>query len=185
MTAVDGNPDNSPKMTNGQPKRRRISFCFAVAVVGVLCLYVLLLLVTRAPRLSHISHADFPPPVEGAFEFNQITFETADGIPLIALVFRHQREDGLLDRMDLKLVTSEVPHAAYVNGKRLRPEKGALILLVNAPDGSLQRIPISPTQAAGYFMVGTEPSRGGVAGFWEQHVASHLDASRPIPSPPQ
>jgi hypothetical protein len=81
-------------------------------------------------------------------------------------VFRHHPENGLLDRMEVKLVTSEFPHAAYVNGKRLRPEKGSFLLLANTSDGDLQRIPITPTQAADYFVPGRKPSRDDITAFW-------------------
>jgi len=153
-------------------KRRQIVSIVTAVVLGGALVGKWIAVVT-GPSPTTMWKGDVPADDSGSLGVDYLAFGSNRGVPLIAVIWKGQTNRPPRD-FSVKLVTSELPHAVYLNGKMIRAERDAFVLWAITAEQEPRRVPAARPEAQRFFRLGAEHTTEEALTFWKKHVEPGL-----------
>jgi hypothetical protein len=144
----------------------------AAVVIGGLLAFTVISAVT-GPSPSVMWKGNLPTNHPSGIIIDYHSFGSKDLVPLIAVMWQFPTNRPLSD-FSVKLVTSELPHAVYLNDQMIRAERDNFVLYAITAGQKPRRVLIPVATAREFFRHNAGHTHEEAAAFWNQHVDPNL-----------
>lgn len=152
--------------------KKKIIGTAAALVLGGLLVFKWISVVS-GPSPSVMWKGNLPAEDPSGVIVDYTAFGSKDFVPLIAVMWQFQTNSPLSD-FSARLVTSELPHAVYLNDQMIRAERDNFVLYVITAGQKARRIQIPISTAQEFFRHKAVHTHEEAVAFWNQHISSKL-----------
>jgi hypothetical protein len=145
----------------------------AAVILGSLLVFKLISAVT-GPSPSVMWQGKLPTDDPSGLVVNYTAFGSKDLVPLVAVIWQFQTNRPLSE-LSARLVTSELPHAVYLNDQMIRAERDTFVLYALTAGQKPRRVSIPVDAAQEFFRHKAGHTYEEAVLFWGQYVAPALE----------